>query len=260
MPVLYAEGLTVAGKALILDKDGVLIDFHRVWRGITEHRVRAACALSGRWDREHQWLEWLGLSSGRVKPDGILAVGTRQEALTTLAAAMHQGGVAWPIARNWATQAFDYADRAARRYEQDNWLEGVADALRGLQAQGWKLAIATTDVTASAMRDLNVVGFSETDIVVVGADRVRHPKPAPDMVQLACQDLGVSPSDSVLIGDTATDLQMGLAAGVKACIGVRSGVGSSDDLKPWADALLDGVWQLDPFRQHPVLPVEKASE
>ncbi|MDJ1006755.1 MAG: HAD-IA family hydrolase [Paracoccaceae bacterium] len=50
-----------------------------------------------------------------------------------------------------------------------------------------------------------------------------HPsKPHPSMVDTACRETGVAPARTVLVGDTAYDIEMGRAAGV-ATIGVTWG-------------------------------------
>jgi D-glycero-D-manno-heptose 1,7-bisphosphate phosphatase len=43
-------------------------------------------------------------------------------------------------------------------------------------------------------------------------------KPEPGMVQAAARDLGVSPSDCVLIGDTGADVDAALRAGARAVL------------------------------------------
>jgi len=42
---------------------------------------------------------------------------------------------------------------------------------------------------------------------------IDRPKPAPDLAQYAMSRLGVSPEESVVIGDSAADIAMGNAAG-----------------------------------------------
>ena len=55
-------------------------------------------------------------------------------------------------------------------------------------------------------------------------------KPAPDMVWRLCDELGVLPSESIVIGDTAFDLEMAAHAGARG-IGVTTGAHSRETLQ-----------------------------
>ncbi|MGB5446263.1 MAG: D-glycero-beta-D-manno-heptose 1,7-bisphosphate 7-phosphatase [Psychromonas sp.] len=48
-------------------------------------------------------------------------------------------------------------------------------------------------------------------------------KPKPGMLLNAIEDLGIDPSQSILVGDKVSDLQAGLAAGIKTNYLVRTG-------------------------------------
>jgi phosphoglycolate phosphatase len=66
-------------------------------------------------------------------------------------------------------------------------------------------------------------------------------KPAPDMVLRLCAELGIEPSRTAVVGDSAADLRMGRAAGVGLVVGVLTGVGARSDLEPQADAVIGSV-------------------
>ena len=46
---------------------------------------------------------------------------------------------------------------------------------------------------------------------------VSHPKPAPDLALLLLERLDARPEESLVVGDTIFDLQMGRAAGCRTC-------------------------------------------
>jgi HAD superfamily hydrolase (TIGR01509 family) len=50
--------------------------------------------------------------------------------------------------------------------------------------------------------------------LLVSADEVRRPKPAPDVILGACEQLGVALEGCLLIGDSEFDRQAAKAAGV----------------------------------------------
>jgi len=55
--------------------------------------------------------------------------------------------------------------------------------------------------------------------VIVSAEDVEHPKPAPDLYLLACRRLGVDPSEAIAVEDSPTGVRSAKAAGM-ACIQV----------------------------------------
>ena len=63
-----------------------------------------------------------------------------------------------------------------------------------------------------------------------------HGKPAPDMLLRAMSDVGVDPSETVMVGDTIYDLEMARNAGT-AAIGVAWGYHVAEELAPFADAV-----------------------
>ena len=65
--------------------------------------------------------------------------------------------------------------------------------------------------------------FASVDTIICSSD-VTHPKPDPESVQLACQQLGVSPQQAVYIGDAVFDMQSASKAGASAvAVGYGSG-------------------------------------
>lgn len=95
------------------------------------------------------------------------------------------------------------------------WINPEAQpVLASLQAQGVKLALVTNTVSTLATRILAHAGLKDFFECLATADRVTHAKPAPDLLQLACRELSVSPADTWMVGDTRYDSQAAQAAGV----------------------------------------------
>jgi len=66
---------------------------------------------------------------------------------------------------------------------------------------------------------LQSAGFSDAFEAVVSSDDVTHHKPAPDLYLLACERLGVIPTDALALEDTASGIASAKAAGL-TCIAV----------------------------------------
>ena len=86
--------------------------------------------------------------------------------------------------------------------------------LQHLAAEGVKLALVTNTVSPLAVQILERAGLSGIFTSLATADRVTHAKPSPELLQLACHELGVTPADAWMVGDSRFDRQAARAAGV----------------------------------------------
>lgn len=219
MPRLRAGALVVEADLIVFDKDGVLLDFHRLWDALTAARVAAL----GGGDELHALLTRL------------LPIATREQAIAAAAILLKSTPAA-------VRSGFETADAGFDRGAHTHPFPGVVEAVTRLHHAGFALAVATSDRTDGAMHFLRQAGIAGLFTSIVGADRVAASKPAPDMVRLACAEADVPPGRTVVVGDHAIDMGMGRSAGVAALIGVRSGVG---DETLAADVLIPGAWALD---------------
>jgi phosphoglycolate phosphatase len=95
--------------------------------------------------------------------------------------------------------------------------DGARELLRALHAAGLLQATVTGKRAADCQRILRGLDIDEDIELYLGGDSVaadRH-KPAPDLVRLAMDRLGVEPDRTVVVGDTRTDMRMGRNAGVR---------------------------------------------
>ena len=107
--------------------------------------------------------------------------------------------------------------------------DGMPSVLQGLHAAGMKLTVATGKDGYRARDLLDLLNLSQYIDIVTGSDEVKQGKPAPDMLLMQMEMLGVSPSEAVMVGDSPADIQAGKAAGV-ATVGVLWGYGKEHEL------------------------------
>lgn len=259
MPELRLPNGTIQARALIFDKDGVLVDFHRFWGEVSRIRVQEVAARADLSEEDAQALtQELGILDGRVDPTGPLAVGTRLEEETIASAFLYRRGLAWIDARPLVEEAFDAAEGAFDWGLAVQGLGDVAETFRKLSEQGWRLAIATSDLARNAMRHAEILGIDSYLEAIAGSDSVSRSKPHADLVLACCEQLGLSPSECVVVGDTLADLLMAHAAGCAGAIGVLSGVSPREILESEADLVLDGAWEL-PALSHPTPHPERVA-
>ena len=99
--------------------------------------------------------------------------------------------------------------------------EGALDALATLEAAGWVLGVATGKARRGLLAVLERHGL-ETRFATLQTADIGPGKPHPAMLERAMADVGVSPEDTVMIGDTSFDMLMARSAGAGA-LGVSWG-------------------------------------
>jgi HAD superfamily hydrolase (TIGR01549 family) len=90
------------------------------------------------------------------------------------------------------------------------------------------LAIVTGRVRESVFEVSRLATLEKYFTVVVACQDTEKHKPHPEPLLLACQKLGVLPSECVYIGDALTDLQSARSAGMKAILYSKTDLGGAD--------------------------------
>ncbi|MGM9773931.1 MAG: HAD family hydrolase [Candidatus Egerieousia sp.] len=107
--------------------------------------------------------------------------------------------------------------------------EGVPETLMELYDRGYTLTIASSRNRPSLegfLKDLDLAKY--ISMIVCVADVIKS-KPAPDMVLKILKATGCAPEESLVVGDTKYDIEMGRSAGAYTC-GVTYGNGSREEL------------------------------
>jgi HAD superfamily hydrolase (TIGR01509 family) len=92
---------------------------------------------------------------------------------------------------------------------------GALELLAAVRAAGLPVGVASNSQRSFVERVLSGAGLLDGRFdVVVTADDVAHPKPAPDIYLAACAALGSRPDRSTALEDSATGAAAALAAGM----------------------------------------------
>lgn len=106
---------------------------------------------------------------------------------------------------------------------------GVADTLHTLHARGLKLGVCSNKAVAFTRSLVESLGMGGVMTAVFGPeDAGGKPKPDPTMLLAACERLGVTPAETVYVGDMSVDVLAGRAAGMPVWL-VNVGLAGSDD-------------------------------
>lgn len=118
----------------------------------------------------------------------------------------------------------------------------VVDTLKTLMSKGIILTIASSRSHASLSEYVENLGLSSLISYILGADDVDKGKPDPEPVNRTLKRFGISPEETIVVGDTSFDIQMGKNAGTRTC-GVTYGNGSRESLSD-ADRIIDDFGKL----------------
>ena len=91
---------------------------------------------------------------------------------------------------------------------------GVVETLQTLRARDIRLAVVTNKAEAFTLPLLERMAIAHYFDAVVSGDTLAVKKPDPATVRLACERLGVAPTQALMIGDSANDALAAQGAGM----------------------------------------------
>jgi phosphoglycolate phosphatase len=98
------------------------------------------------------------------------------------------------------------------------WLPGALEMLQTLHAQEVKLGICSNKPVAFTRIILEGDTFGPLFDVVLGPEDAGKHKPAPDILLVAMKRLGITPAETLYVGDMGIDIQTARAAGVRVWV------------------------------------------
>ena len=95
--------------------------------------------------------------------------------------------------------------------------EGIQTMLRALKEKGLRLAIVSNKNDPN-VKELTRVYFPDTIELAAGESPTVRRKPNPDMVRLVMETFGVTPEETLYVGDSEVDIQTAANAGIPCAI------------------------------------------
>lgn len=146
-------------------------------------------------------------------------------------------------------KAWEVINEIAPRMFEDHMelIQGADTIVENLSSNGLKIGLVTSSqkqYLEIKMQPLKQAGVEELFEVIITTDDVLKRKPAPDPLITCAQQLDMKPGNCVYVGDTATDIKAGKAAGMRT-IGVLTGFDDHAILeKENPDAIMESVRNL----------------
>jgi phosphoglycolate phosphatase len=228
-------------QAIIFDKDGTLensgaylLDLACKRAQILEDRVPGVGA---------RLLMAFGVHEDTLDPAGLQAVGSRAENEIVAAGYLAATGMGWMMAAKTVREAYIEADRILDSTPA-SMFPGCFDRIQALTAAGIKLGIVSAASTSQVVQFAEHHQLQTYFQVLLGSDR-QFAKPDPRLFIYACQELGVNPDRTLMVGDAAGDMVMASRGGAAGCIGI-SWAGSQIQLTA-ADLMITNLAQLQTY-------------
>ena len=219
-------GLHAPAKACIFDLEGVLTDsgaLHAAaWAEALDPLLQSLSDEADlRFEPFDRGADYSLCFEGRTRLDGIRTF------FETRGLHLPEGGPSDPAS---AATLYGVARRKGAALEHrlaDRGLAALGHAHRYLLAAGYaQLGRAVVSASTTAHPMLEVAGLSQLIDVRVDADTIRaeelRPRPSPDVLLCACDELGVAPAEAVSLTHSGAGIVAARSAGIPA-IGIASG-------------------------------------
>jgi HAD superfamily hydrolase (TIGR01509 family) len=137
------------------------------------------------------------------------------------------------IIREYDKKCDEYYDDA----EDEKPIEGIDTLIKELHINDLKLAVASSSSIKAINSVTKLFKLDKYFHKLVSGNMLENPKPAPDIFLIAAQELGLKPSECLVIEDSRNGVMAAKAAGMK-CIGFRNPNSGNQDISS-ADVIID---------------------
>ena len=207
--------------AVVFDLDGVIIDSEQLWDEVREGLARER---GGRWSGQAQ-VDMMGMSStewSRYLHEMVGLPETPEEINREVVGRM-----------------------LARYSEHLPLIDGAVDAVKRVAAD-WPLGVASSSNRELIDQVLELSGLAPYFKVTVSSEEVERGKPAPDVYLEAAHRLGVEPSRSAAIEDSANGIRSAHAAGMHVIAIPNRAFPPPAGVLALANVVLESIKELDP--------------
>lgn len=250
--------LSIANKivdnidAIILDKDGTIIDFDKMWQKIIARRAEV---IAEEVAKDHSMSETeirqlktklvynMGIDplSGKVEPRGPVAIATRAEVMACAGSCLYNSGINWDVARKTVDFAFSHVDKTIDLKSLVYPVPELKETFAKWQKAGIKIFLASTDNVEKIAIAVDTLNLSEYLSGSIGGNEVTKSKPEPEMILTLAAKAGIDVSRTVMVGDAVTDVMMGNNAKCAASVGVLTGVTSEAALAEHTEYVVPSI-------------------
>lgn len=224
-------------KGILFDKDGTLLEFDKTWRPIALEvikRIKARYGLDGFY--QEKLGEAIGLFDSYIDSIGSLSSGTNKDvAMDFLSVCSFIEDKEEFI--SWSTATFNEVAATFPFYT----VEGAKNIMSRLKERGIVIGLATADTLTNAEVFLRKSGLLPYFDFIGADDGIVKPKPDSAYMVSFCNRFSLPSKEVAVVGDTLVDMDFAINSQAGLKVGVLSGTGSEEILKPKANLILGSI-------------------
>lgn len=214
-------------KLIIFDKDGTLINHDTLFVPWLNELIKKLEPLL---PENHKLNEYLGFINGKFIYNSIIPCGTNKDIKDMIKKYTNIDDIV--LNNIWETTKFDYKNIKTHG--------DIINIFKIIKNNNIKIAICTSDDRISTTNMINHTGISKyIDYYVCGDDEGKS-KPSGDPIRKICDYLNVEPKESIMVGDTISDIKAGKGAGCLKVISVLTGGYTKEELQD-ADIIIPDI-------------------
>ena len=123
--------------------------------------------------------------------------------------------------------------------------DGIPELLADIEKANLRWGVVTNKPVRFAEPIMQQLGLASRSALLICPDHVKHTKPDPEPMLLACQQLGLQPGEILFVGDDLRDIESGRAAGTRTAAVSWGYIHPDDNPAHWgADVLVDHPLEL----------------
>lgn len=222
-------------KLIVFDKDGTLMKLGHPVVKLADDLINEFSARTDIHVPKSEIKDTFGIVDDHI--DKMIGAKTTKTIVSSLEKLPNGDAMA-----SWLLKKIEHAT-SDNEAEDIEIIEGVEETLKSLHDKGYLLAIVSADDTASMDLFIDKYGLREYFDKIITSDSSDYHKPQKELVQLIMDELNVEKEDTMMVGDTEMDVELGQNAEVKKIVGVLSGSGDAQDLRN-ADIVLNSVAEI----------------
>jgi|TARA_B110000977_G_scaffold32839_1_gene43671 phosphoglycolate phosphatase len=122
---------------------------------------------------------------------------------------------------------------------------GLQQVLDDCTARGIPWGVVTNKPWRYTEATMVQLGLMDAAATVICPDHVKHAKPDPESIVLACSEIDIAPQDCLYVGDHVRDIDAGRAAGTRNIAAAWGYIEATENINDWqADWIVDQSHQL----------------
>lgn len=215
---------------ILLDKDGTLLNYEKVWGPFARKCVREFADEFDQHDQKEELAHALGLVDGEIQANSVIASGTGEDIQDTFEQ-FASGGKKWSKRQ--------YEENSEFIYKHMELIDGVKETMRVLQELGYKNIIVTSDSREGTKSFMKKFGLDELVYDIAAGDDSGYKKPDIRVLEPLMERHGFRAEDMVMVGDNTSDTLLGFKEGLYT-VGVLSGTSKKEHLEG-ADIIIDSM-------------------